>query len=425
MMKQQFLKHCKEQDYFQNHKKVLLAISGGLDSMTLLDLLYDSQSELQIELVLAHVNHKQRLESEYEEKELKKIAKKLGVKILTSSFSGVFSEKAARDFRYQFFRKIMQEENCSALVTAHHADDQAETIFMRILRGSRLRYVSGIQDRQPFGSGELIRPLLPFSKSDFPNIFRFEDVTNRESIYFRNRVRNNYLPLLKKENPQLNQALISLGSEINQLQKALFELTRDIDTTNIQIFRKQSPFVQNFLLQQYLSRFSDLQLSKIQFDEVLHILNTKLNHHYYLKNQYELIQDYQTFKIQKISPKSDLKSDTILLQFGEVLEVGNYYFSFGKKIPNGADQEIIISRETDILLRHRQAGDKILLNGHHKKIRRYFIDNKYSLQERKQAIIVEQKGKIFAIAGIVTSDLSKYLKHDIMKDILYIKKIDR
>ena len=61
MMKQQFLKHCKEQGYFQNHKKVLLAISGGLDSMTLLDLLYDSQSELQIELVLAHVNHKQRL----------------------------------------------------------------------------------------------------------------------------------------------------------------------------------------------------------------------------------------------------------------------------------------------------------------------------------------------------------------------------
>ena len=145
----------------------------------------------------------------------------------------------------------------------------------------------------------------------------------------------------------------------------------------------------------------------------------------YLKNQYELIQDYQTFKIQKISPKSDLKSDTILLQFGEVLEVGNYCFSFGKKIPNGADQEIIISRETDILLRHRQDGDKILLNGHHKKIRRYFIDNKYSLQERKQSIIVEQKGEILAIAGIVTSDLSKYLKHDIMKDILYIKKIDR
>ena len=72
MMKQQFLKHCKEQGYFQNHKKVLLAISGGLDSMTLLNLLYESQSELHIELVLAHVNHKQRLESEYEEKELKK-----------------------------------------------------------------------------------------------------------------------------------------------------------------------------------------------------------------------------------------------------------------------------------------------------------------------------------------------------------------
>lgn len=425
MIEKQFLKLCKEKAYFKNHQRVLLAVSGGLDSMTLLSFLYKYQKELDIELILAHVNHKQRIEADQEEKQLKEIAQKLGVKILTSSFSGVFSEKSARDFRYNFFKKVMQEEECTALVTAHHADDQAETIFMRILRGSRLRYLSGMKDRQPFGSGELIRPLLEFSKTDFPTVFHFEDASNFENTYFRNRVRNQYFPLLETENPRIKQAILDLGVEIAQLQKALSHLTKDLNTTDIQTFRKQKIEVQVFLLQEYLEKFPDLQLSKAQFEEILHILNTKTNYHHYLKNKYELIQDYQTFKIQKISPKSDSKKEAILLQFEDIIELGGYCFSFGKELVGGVVQMIPVSRKTSIVLRHRQSGDKILLKGHHKKLARYFIDEKYSLQERDKAVIVEQFDEILGISGIVTSDLSKNSKRDIMKDILYIKKIDR
>lgn len=425
MIEKKFLKVCKDKAYFKEHRKVLLAISGGLDSMTLLNLLYEYQKELNIELILAHVNHKQRIEADQEEKQLKEIAQKLGVKILTSSFSGVFSEKSARDFRYNFFKKVMQEEECTALVTAHHADDQAETIFMRILRGSRLRYLSGMKDRQPFGSGELIRPLLEFSKTDFPTVFHFEDASNFENTYFRNRVRNQYFPLLETENPRIKQAILDLGAEIAQLQKALSHLTKDLNTTDIQTFRKQKREVQVFLLQEYLEKFPDLQLSKAQFEEILHIVNTKTNYHHYLKNKYELIQDYQTFKIQKISPKSDSKKEAILLQFEDIIELGGYCFSFGKELVGEVVQMIPVSRKTSIVLRHRQSGDRILLNGHHKKLARYFIDEKYSLQERDEAIIVEQFDEILGIAGIVTGDLSKNSKRDIMKDVLYIKKIDR
>ena len=78
---------------------------------------------------------------------------------------------------------------------------------------------------------------------------------------------------------------------------ALSHLTEDLNTTDIQTFRKQKREVQVFLLQEYLEKFPDLQLSKAQFEEILHILNTKTNYHHYLKNKYELIQDYQTFKI--------------------------------------------------------------------------------------------------------------------------------
>ena len=164
MIEQQFFQMVQKKGYFRPHRKVLLAISGGLDSMTLLDWLYKYREKLEIEIHLAHVNHGVREESDFEEEELKKIATKLGVSIFTSSFSGPFSEQKARDFRYAFFKKIMLEENCTALVTAHHADDQAETIFMRILRGSRLFHISGMKEKQKFANGELIRPLLSFQK---------------------------------------------------------------------------------------------------------------------------------------------------------------------------------------------------------------------------------------------------------------------
>ena len=146
MREQDFLNHFLRKEYFKKHSKVLLALSGGLDSMFLFHLLSTYQNELEIELILAHVNHKQRTESDWEEDELRKLADVAGLPIYITSFSGEFSEARAREFRYDFFREIMKEVGATALVTAHHADDQVETIFMRLIRGSRLRHLIGIRE---------------------------------------------------------------------------------------------------------------------------------------------------------------------------------------------------------------------------------------------------------------------------------------
>ena len=423
MIDQKFHKQMQEKRYFQNHRKVLVAVSGGLDSMTLFHLLYQNREELEIELGIAHVNHKQRSESNMEEKELSNFAQQLGVKFFSSNFSGDFSEEKARRFRYRFFEEVMLVEGYTALVTAHHADDQAETVFMRLLRGARLRHLSGMTEVQPFANGELIRPLLHFHKQDFPDILHFEDKSNLQNDYLRNRIRNLYLPSLEKENPRFKDSLISLGKEVEDLQTALSHLTQGLDITKLEVFERQIPEVQNFLLQEYLKEFPSLKLNKKQFAEILGILRNKANYIHPLKDGYELVKDYKHFEIRKISRRSDLKVESILLKCGNLLQFGEYQFSFGSPLEGENVQAIAVSRETPILLRHRKTGDFLRLKGHHKKLRRLFIDQKIPFEEREKAIIVEQNQQILAIVNIAISDLSKELKSDIMSTVLYIQKI--
>ena len=417
MIDQKFRKQMQEKRYFQNHRKVLIAVSGGLDSMTLFHLLYQNREELEIELGIAHVNHKQRPESNMEEKELSNFAQQLGVKFFSSNFSGDFSEEKARRFRYRFFEEIMLREGYTALVTAHHADDQAETVFMRLIRGARLRHLSGMTEVQPFANGELIRPLLCFHKQDFPDILHFEDESNFQNDYLRNRIRNLYLPSLEKENPRFKDSLISLGKEVEDLQTALSHLTQGLDITKLEVL--------NFLLQEYLKKFPSLNINKKQFEEILGILRTKANYIHPLKDGYELVKDYKHFEIRKISRKSDLKVDSILLECGNQLQFGDYQFSFGTPLEGENVQAIAVSRETPLLLRRRKTGDYLRLKGHHKKLRRLFIDQKIPFEEREKAIIVEQNQQILAIVNIAISDLSKELKSDIMSTVLYIQKLDR
>ena len=425
MIDQKFRKQMQEKRYFQNHRKVLVAVSGGLDSMTLFHLLYQNREELEIELGIVHVNHKQRPESNMEEKELSNFAQQLGVKFFSSNFSGDFSEEKARRFRYRFFEEVMLVEGYTALVTAHHADDQAETVFMRLLRGARLRHLSGMTEVQSFANGELIRPLLHFHKQDFPDILHFEDKSNLQNDYLRNRIRNLYLPSLEKENPRFKDSLISLGKEVEDLQTALSHLTQGLDITKLEVFERQIPEVQNFLLQEYLKKFPSLNINKKQFEEILGILRTKANYIHPLKDEYELVKDYKHFEIRKISRRSDLKVESILLECGNLLQFGEYQFSFGSPLEGENVQAISVSCETPLLLRHRKTGDCLRLKGHHKKLRRLFIDQKIPFEEREKAIIVEQNQQILAIVNIAISDLSKKLKSDIMSTVLYIQKLDR
>ena len=391
-MTQKLLQMMQAKGYFNRHKKILVAVSGGADSMSLLHFLYNHQKDLDIQLGIAHVNHKQRQESEHEEAYLRHWAEEHKVPFHYSAFSGKFSENAARTFRYEFFKQVMKDYDYSALVTAHHADDQAETIFMRLLRGSRLRHLTGISAIRPFGTGQIIRPFLHLTKAQLPVTFHFEDRSNTSLAYLRNRIRLSYLPTLSQENPKIKEHLCLLAEEIGLMEQALGELTKDISITDLSVFQQQSDAVQLFLLQNYLDSFPDLQLSKGQFNQLISYLRKNTSGKMPLKNGYELVKTQTYFLIRKEASIS--LSPPCLLEFGKSVEFEDYTLTFSEFNDVSNTDAISIWSEAPIVIRHRKEGDKIDLGSHHKKLRRLFIDNKILEKDRQKAIVGEQDGHI-------------------------------
>lgn len=412
-MTQKLLQMMQTKGYFNQHKKILVAVSGGADSMSLLHFLYNHQKDLDIQLGIAHVNHKQRQESEHEEAYLRHWAKEHKVPFHYSTFSGKFSENAARTFRYEFFKRVMKDYDYSALVTAHHADDQAETIFMRLLRGSRLRHLTGISAIRPFGTGQIIRPFLHLTKAQLPVTFHFEDRSNTSLAYLRNRIRLSYLPTLSQENPKIKEHLCLLAEEIGLMEQALGELTKDISTTDLSVFQQQSDAVQLFLLQNYLDSFPDLQLSKGQFNQLISYLRKNASGKMPLKNGYELVKTQTYFLIRKEASIS--LSPPCLLEFGKSVEFEDYTLTFSEFNDVSNTDAISIWSDAPIVIRHRKEGDKIDLGSHHKKLRRLFIDNKILEKDRQKAIVGEQDGHIIFlyVAGRL------YLKKKPENAILY------
>ncbi|MFK4838098.1 tRNA lysidine(34) synthetase TilS [Lactococcus petauri] len=404
-----FLKLVQQKEFFKEHRRVLVALSGGKDSMTLFNWLYTYRKELEVELFTAHVNYGLRDVADWEEEQLKQKMADLQIELEVAHYDSdeKFSEEAGRNMRYEFFRQVMADKNCTALVTAHHKGDQVETVLMREITGRRLRHLTGIPERQAFGTGELIRPLLTFSKDDFDAEEYFEDVTNAGTDYLRNRVRNQYIPALTQENPQFSEAIVSMSQEItlafSVIKDKIAELEIIKDEINLKLFLRQSRALQHFILQEYLEKFPDLQVSKAKFSELLWIIERPQQYRSELSNAYFFVKNDQYFMIvpNQPFPKKEI----------EIRENDPKDASF---------MRVDLPMEGEIEIRKRQPGDYILINGHHKKLRKFFIEQHVPLEKRENLLILVEKD-IYAITDLTVSDLSKALKNDKIKRTLWVK----
>ena len=190
--------------------KVLLAFSGGADSMVLLDMMQKEYPNTPI--LLAHVNHGIRgMEALRDRDFCESVAKERGLEIAfldvdvptLAKERGQSLEEAAREVRYAFFTDLMREREIPLLLTAHHADDHLETVLFRLSRGTGLSGLCGIAPIRSFGEGYLVRPLLGFTKKEILQYCKEQgldfvtDSTNADTTYARNRIRADVLPVME------------------------------------------------------------------------------------------------------------------------------------------------------------------------------------------------------------------------------------
>ncbi|MCB2184539.1 MAG: tRNA lysidine(34) synthetase TilS [Desulfobulbaceae bacterium] len=239
-LEKQILAIIREEGLVSQGETVVVGVSAGPDSMALLHLFATLSSKLKMKLVAVYVDHGLRPDETTAEVNLvQECAEKLGVIFETTHVSveqeasrqKKSTEHAARDLRYAFFEKVSQKYQASKVAVAHTADDQAEEVLLRLIRGTGR---SGLSGMRMIRDGIIIRPLLTTAKKALHDYLEDRhisfaiDSSNLQRIYLRNRIRLDLIPFLEKFNPNISETLRQTASVLQDEEKVLRSLTESL-----------------------------------------------------------------------------------------------------------------------------------------------------------------------------------------------------
>lgn len=214
----------------QKNDTVLVGLSGGPDSVTLLHVLNSLKKEYPLRVLIAHLDHKFRgEESKADRVFCESLAKKYGLEIIWEEIDvpkiakekGISPEEAARFERYDFFKRIAKEKGADKIAVGHTRDDQAETVLMRIIRGAGMKGLGGISPVKDIHGSIIIRPLIEVSRKEVEDFIKEErlesrkDSSNEKTVFTRNKIRLELIPLLEKDfNPNIKEVLANMAENL-------------------------------------------------------------------------------------------------------------------------------------------------------------------------------------------------------------------
>ena len=442
-MLDQFQLYINRYNLIAEGEKVILALSGGIDSMVLADLLLKTK----VEFVAAHCNfHLRSEESDGDEQFVYKFAERHGIQCFVKHFEteqyaaeqGISIEMAARDLRYAWFEQLRQQLGYDKIAVAHHADDQSETFFINLLRGAGLRGLKGMLPQ----NGAVIRPMLWASREQIRQyaldnqITWREDHTNAESVYLRNKIRNQLLPVFDELQPEARQGLYKslehLASE-NELYRELLKEKLEqivVDKDGCQIIDKQY-FVNSFqLLFEWLRQFG---FNTEQCHFIYEAMKSGIGNHYDSTTHRLVIgrDDLQLFEIKENT------NEEIQIEIGEEEVLSPVHLQFSK-LEKTNDFVLDKSPEIALLdfdklrfpltLRHWQHGDRFHPLGMKgsKLLSDFFVDQKFTEWQKQNVwLLVSADGDILWVVGHRIDDRFKVT--DSTKTIFLCKQtqIDR
>ena len=392
---------------------IVVGVSGGIDSMVLLNVLYD----LGYKLVIAHVNHNVRDESEKELEFVKDYAKSKNIpfeSIKLDRIQGKNFQDEARSLRYEFFFDIARKYNATKIATAHHLDDLLETVLMRISRGSNLYGYGGIKPIIHYGYVAIIRPLLCVTRNDIANYQKennipfMEDGSNSKDKYTRNRYRHNVVPILVEENPNIYQNILKYSKQMYQA----FDFIRK---QSIKLYNKNKGEIDNdefttyddAVKLDYISYILEQNQIPCSYNKInlikQMIIKGNPNDYISISKDYVFMKNYSKTYIVRQTNVIDYEfmlnlDESAILPDGSIVKIT-------RNIKNNEEIFLKLCYNTLVLplkIRNRRDGDYFVFKFGKKKIKDLFIDMKIPMHVRNNVpIVLNQNDEILGIPGII------------------------
>ena len=295
--------------------KILLAVSGGPDSIVMTDLFYKLQKVLRIELVIVNFNHKLRKESFKETELVENLANQYKIEFISktietkqyASSNKISIEAAGRQLRYKYFEEIAKKNKCNKIATAHNMNDNAETVLMWLIRGTGTNGLAGIPYERKINKNlSIIRPLLPISRSlieehiEKNNLKYCVDKSNFSFDYTRNKIRLGIIPELKKINPLVVEHIYELSKIIHNQNVYLESRIKKFITKNVKkqknkiilnfkSFSKKDNFLQYAILREIVPD----KKRAVQIKNILKFINDKKQSNYKLSKIWSVTKTKQ------------------------------------------------------------------------------------------------------------------------------------
>ncbi len=436
-MKDKVKNYMDKWQMLQSEDCVIVGVSGGADSICLLLLLSQLQRTMGFRMVAVHVNHGLRgLEADADEAYVKKFCKELGVACenysadveLISKKRKQSTEEAGREVRREFFEETMRKYHGTKIALAHHQNDNAETFFINLARGTGLRGLGGIAPV----NGNVIRPLLCLKREEIENYLKQEgisyctDDTNYGDEYTRNRIRNHTIPYLQERvNPKVVERMNETMEQIRLVQEFLDEQVQIywqkcvidaerghciLEETYMQTPEAVKPLLLKKVLITVCGREKDLESVHVrQLQELFQKQvgrKTDLPYHMEGRRVYEGILVY----VKENQPKQKL--DEVIFDIHDK----EAYFQIGKKqiFCRVTDEYVEKSRtklfncdiiKNNISIRTRKQGDYITIHedGRTQKLKSYFINEKIPQEQRDEILLVAEGSHVLWIVGYRTN----------------------
>ncbi len=444
-----FLRAVRKHNMLKKGDSLLVAVSGGPDSVSLFDLLYQIRTDWRLNLHIVHLNHSLRGEaSERDQLFAEKFAKDLKMPISVKKIDvehyaqehRMSIEEAARECRLEFFREEANRLGIQKVALGHHKDDQAETVLFRIIRGTGLRGLGAMKPVTEWQGLTLIRPLIELEKKDLEDYVKERkltyciDLSNQETRFMRNRIRHRLLPDLERYyNPKIKSVLANLAETVI-LDLAFIEDAVLHRYPKVLKKRKGSMLVmkkKKFLEQPEALRFRILQravrevdpeseLDYFHWDEFRNALGRENpSYEIHVANEVSISVQRKELVIRKLTADKERQYEYHLQLGGRVVvkEAGLEFISevFDRRIYklDRKDKTCgIFDLERirfPITIRNRQEGDLFQPLGLHyeKKLKDFFIGRKIQSYEKNQIPLFVSKNEIFWVYGVEISDQFK------------------